>query len=116
MKNKFILIIILVIVVGLGALLLYIRTWVEEVVVIVQEIDVTATEARDFRRIADARQLVLVLERETAIWGGLPLEGRTVADAKTITCTGPGAVREFFLDIKDPKAGDGADICGTFGL
>ena len=59
-------------------------------------IDDATERASDSRRLADTRQLVFVLEKEFALWDGLPLEGCTVADAKTTTCTGPGDVREFF--------------------
>ena len=59
--------------------------------------------ARDARRLADVRQLALLLEMEAA-GGSRPLEGVNCAatiDALTTNCTGPGEVRQF-PHISDP--------------
>ena len=75
-----------------------------------------AERKRDMERVEDVKDLALIIEIQREILGGLPLEGCTVADAKTTLCTGPGGIKKHFPNIKDPRADKNDGICGVPGV
>lgn len=67
--------------------------------------------ARDARRIADVKQMGLILETED-ISATAALATCVTADAPTDTCTGPGDVSKFST-FSDPTIGTGTPTCAA---
>lgn len=80
-------------------------------------IDRVMERGRDAKRLADVKELSLILEREQLTMlgglGGVELEGCIAADSKTTTCALQGIIERDFSIIEDPM---GNGICGAPGV